>query len=561
MKNLKTSLLLPLTAVSVVQFASLTHALAGDRPLTKIGELSKGAPTNLGTKLGDMSYIKVETQRLARGKVLWINWDYLESIGFDTSKREITPAIEKAILDAFAWGVPGKGEPADAFTAEKKTFYADRYGGDMLAGNMGSGRAASAGTIQTKGIGRTALVTTIGDGHSNGVAALDEAIVESIYGEVGQRLPRGANRVIAIIDRGTTYTHNDGRVQQNALIIRQDPLRPAHYLKNLYGRGPLMGSEDARTQQAIQYFLEAFPVGKELAGAPKSEKVRAAVLKYADTIADVYAAAFARKIYHGATSISNIEVDGRFIDYGTMTTVPDYGRIQRISGADHNGVTTELKSILMLEFLGNLRDHMPKAMGKRLPTNEEMVARFETQYEKSMIREFLSLTGLNDVNVRKVESTKEGALLGKLLEKIAVYGSREVMAGEETAYLTKFNVNRILVKLAKATDLDPVALEGLLQAEIPEAKDREILRELARTYSTVLRSVKNLDRAELISNAIVRNAEHKEGYAWDVWREARKTVAEYAQQPSRKLIADHLDGIIAKMKTPVRQIRSCLKAF
>lgn len=561
MKNHVSSIALSLAVIAAVTSTSFSPAFAGDRPLTEIGELSKGAPKNLGTKLGDLSYVKVETQKLARGRVLWVNWSYLESMGFDTSKREITPEIEKAIIDAFGWAVPGAGEPADAFTSEKKTFYADRYGGDMLAGNMGSGRAASAGIIQTKGIGRTALVTTIGDGHSNGVAALDEAIVETIYGEVGQRLPRGANRVIAIIDRGTTYTHKDGRVQQNALIVRQDPLRPAHYLKNLYGRGPLMESEDARTQQSIKYILEAFPPPAGVKRASKAEQVRASILKYADSIAEVYAAAFARRIYHGATSISNIEVDGRFIDYGTMTTVPDYGKIQRITGADPNGVTDEYKSILMLEFLGNLRDHMPKAMGRLLPTNEEMVARFDAQYEKSMIREFLLLTGLSEKEVSRIEATDEGRKLGKLLEKTAVFGAKELLVGDETPKLTKFNVNRILIKLASAKDLDVVALENVIKTEMPDASDLEKLRELARTYSAVMRTISKLERAEMAANATVRNADHKEGYAWEVWREARKTVEAYRKNPSRGLIANHLESVISKMNPPVRQIRSCLKAF
>lgn len=543
-----------------VTLLALVPVLAGaqSRPLTEIGTLSAGAPELMNTALGPLSYVEVPTQKLANAKVLWVNWDYLASKGFDVGSRQVTPALEKAIIDAFGYGVPGKDEPKEAFTNEKKMFYADRYGGDGLGVNLGSGRAASAGSIQIKGVGRTRLVRMAGDSHSNGTVGLGEAIREAIYGEVGQKLPFGANRVIAILDRGTTTLVPDGNHQLNTLVIREDPLRSAHYVQNLYGNGPLMESEPARVQENLKFLLKAFPVPPELARATKAEQTRGAILAYAERVAAAYATAYALKIYHGATSISNIEVSGRFIDYGTMTTLPDYGKVRMIPSNDPNGEIKEFKEILMLEFLRGLRAELTGEVAARLPTDAELTAHFEDHYKRHLHREFLALTGLSREGVYRLEGQAKARKLTDLLLALATKDSLELQSPQVRTPTTELNVNRILVALSAVAGAGLKALDAALK---PELKDAGLRRQLVTAYADVLKDARPAELAGLQGRAVALNAEHPEAFNWEVAKGNDVIVEQYRATKDRSVVANRVDTIVKKYNETSVPVRTCRGLF
>jgi uncharacterized protein YdiU (UPF0061 family) len=541
----------------VVPLLLLSAVNAFAKAPSEIPTLSAGKPALMGKMLGPKSYVKVETQRLARARVAWVNWDYLRKAGFDIKEEKITPEIEKFILDAFAWGVPAADEPKDAFTKEKKTFYADRYGGDGLAGNMGSGRAASAGEIQIKGIGKTDLVTVTAAHHSNGTADMGEALREAIYGEVGQVLPYGANRVIAVLDRGTRSVMDDGRVQTNALIVREDPLRSAHYMKNLWGRGPLMESEDARTKEVLRYLEKAMPVPENLRNASPGEQMRGAVYGYAERIAAQYAAAYALKIYHGATSTSNIEITGRFIDYGTITTVPDYGKFKILSINDAVGETNEFRDILMLEFLHNLRDHLPKQKAAGLPTDQELDDYFLKQYRLSHHREFLRLTGLSLDEVLKIEAKESTWALTDLMERGATEGGVRIQDPQETTRLTKYNMNKIMVKLASARTLNEGLLNLAIEKDLPNKNMRHAL---VKEYSRVLGQA-SFNQDALIAEAQNRNAERSEAFRWELYKSTHQQLIDYTKDNDVKKLGAAVDSVINKYRKPKMTIRSCIGVF
>ncbi len=115
--------------------------------------------------LGPTSYVSETARHLARPQLLWANQDYLQEKGFADVE-----AAKKNILKHYAIGIPGPGEPADAFTSEETTVFADRYGGTGIGDNWGSGRAAELRELaalleafQIKGIGQTSLVGNWGE--------------------------------------------------------------------------------------------------------------------------------------------------------------------------------------------------------------------------------------------------------------------------------------------------------------------------------------------------------------------------------------------------------------
>jgi len=101
--------------------------------------------------LGSESYVGFKAQRLAKPRLLWLNHDLLNKMGITATPEEL--------MDAYAYSIPQVGDPPDAFSEKFLEFFASRYGGDCLAGNLGDGRSAARGQFRVKGIARTPLAT------------------------------------------------------------------------------------------------------------------------------------------------------------------------------------------------------------------------------------------------------------------------------------------------------------------------------------------------------------------------------------------------------------------
>ncbi|WP_155290731.1 hypothetical protein [Pseudomonas chlororaphis] len=123
--------------------------------------------------------------------------------------------------------------------ADKKTFFAERYGGDGILTNGGGGRCGFDGDFQLKGIGPNQLVgvrqpDTYGNSHGNGFLSLNIAIYESIWAEIiNIALPYGAVRTVAIIDLETDFEEPD-QTHPRGLLVRIPAVRPAHFIRAIY---------------------------------------------------------------------------------------------------------------------------------------------------------------------------------------------------------------------------------------------------------------------------------------------------------------------------------------
>ena len=101
--------------------------------------------------------------RLRSGAVAWVNCRWFLERGFDLSSKGALAQVNAWLLDEFAWCVRTDKR---GFTADTKTLWADRYGSvDGMSPHGGSGRVATLGCFQGKGIGQTPLV---GEGASPG---------------------------------------------------------------------------------------------------------------------------------------------------------------------------------------------------------------------------------------------------------------------------------------------------------------------------------------------------------------------------------------------------------
>ncbi len=527
--------------------ALVSFAAFAIEPITT---LSDGPPALKGQVLPDSSYVEFNAYKLAHPKLLWINWDYLREHGIEFPAEGLTPEFESQIMDTLAYAIPNARDPPETFLSIVKKFFADRYGGGGMGVNWGSGRAASAGKIQIKGIGQTPLV---GEGqsfeHAHGRASIEESIREAIWGEVThQGLPYGGNRTIAIIDTGTSTLWADGGKQANALIIREDPLRPAHYLGVRQGSGAaLKATEPERVKTAVKW------IDKSLPGTAVGAR------EYVSRIARQYAHAFATRLFHGTTSASNFEISGRFLDFGTMTAQPGYAKIKVLSFVDPAGDITAVRSNLVRDFFTEMKS---TALGNipGTPDVDELLKAFTIQYDQALSTSFVELTGIPPHLAKAHESTREETL-GKLLHTLATIGAKEANVDKAMIVDTStYDIKKILTQLADAHTLEPAALGGAIAQSLPSEEYRN---PLTQAYSAFMKpafdiaekagiSAQNL-HTYLAENVRLRNAEVPELYRDQMMRTNVALIDEYARTGDATAIGDSIDSRIQNNR---RQFKS-----
>ncbi len=407
--------------------ASLIFGNAQAYPPTDIRSLSEGTPHLAQTHLSPQSYLPVPTQRFAKAKVIWVNWELLREMGVEMPASGMTPAFEEKILAAFAWGRPQPQDPAEAFIpGTKKTFYADGYGGIGMNGNLGSGRAASAGLVQIKGIGQTPMVYKPDDfGHSHGGASLEESIREAIWSEVlHHELPYGANRVLAILSTGTiTHTWNPID-RERALVVRIDPLRPAHYLTNDSAEGDRREWDIARVASLQNKLIDGLPAPAE---DPQTSSLAARLREFANRVAHQHATAYSKGLYHGATSPSNIGLNGEFLDFGTMTALAGFERVLLLADDMPFGDTEVFKRDLLFEIMDDFRKNLPADLRAQVPSNAEIGQHFDARYAWHLRRAMLLLTGVPAELLEPLLREPAAAALADELVRIARAGNDRVI--------------------------------------------------------------------------------------------------------------------------------------
>lgn len=149
------------------------------------------------------------------GKVIWCNFELARELGFDVPPSNLmTPQFHDQLIEALAYRVLERGEnPGERKTI---TMYGDRYGGAGVAPALGSGRAGFLpyGNLCLKGLGLTPLFKHDDPDdfeHSHGGMPMDEALAESLLGEINMNLfSQGSARILAIIDHGEFITYPEG---------------------------------------------------------------------------------------------------------------------------------------------------------------------------------------------------------------------------------------------------------------------------------------------------------------------------------------------------------------
>lgn len=322
----------------------------------------------LKKSLPDISFSSFDTFRLKGVELVWFNNDLLKKYNINGSKEE----IETFLLNEYSYVLPNYADSNRLIFNECKTFWADRYGSRHEVCNGGSARCGFDGAFQVKGIGVTPLVAqNMSKSHSHGKLFLDEAISEAIWGEIcHQHLPFGSIRTLAIIktnvQEGFSYSDNCPK-KPCALAIREFSIRPAHFERaTFFWPFPeyisLRNDDTARVKECINYLPRSFGLSDSILSSKKElfDCLKNLVLRIAKQIA--YSRV--KGIPHGSLTSSNIGIDGRFLDFGTITAVPDFGNYVIANGVgavwdDHLLITQWLKNLFVnIEKYSCLNDNL-----------------------------------------------------------------------------------------------------------------------------------------------------------------------------------------------------------
>ena len=359
------------------------------------------------------AFVRVSVRRVRDAKLVWVNWPYLRELGVVVDPGEMTIERARPLLRLCALRIPEATEPDELFCGPNVTVYADRYGGDGVGTNGGSGRAATRGELQIKGIGPTPLVDDLAPSdHRHGSLFLNEALREAVWGELNHHeLPHGATRIIAVIDLGSFITLADGRKMRRGLLVRRFPVRPAHFVTNANAR--LTVTQIRAIQRRLRPLLEQDASG-ELAQT---------LMAFASRLSRQHATMWTRRIPHGALSCSNVELSGRVLDCETQSAVPDHGPtiatpVSHYRSDSPASIHETVRALTCCVTVFGRR----RIVGD-LPDNQTLDAHLRRVHGTTVLAELIGLTGVPMFALPHGGLTETTLRLAVALHRLAFHGA------------------------------------------------------------------------------------------------------------------------------------------
>jgi len=178
-------------------------------------------------------------------------------------------------------------------------------------------------------------------------------------------------------------------------VIREDPLRIAHYILNIGAQyetipktarhnqlpppDPAAAERElTRIRKMLPYFAKALPKPPGYVSKGVYEDIEAGMFEYAERLARNRARTYSKRVVTGSDTISNIEISGALLDYGTFGTVPNRfkAKMRKVdSPLDDPSGPLEYQ---LLEAVDELKKKtLPEEWRKRLLGRDAFKARFE----------------------------------------------------------------------------------------------------------------------------------------------------------------------------------------
>lgn len=368
-------------------------------------------------------HVSVTPRRLPDARLLWLNRRAMH-IDPQWKAGQNLAQYQNHLLQQCAYAMPDEVMTIN-HSAASLTATADRYGGDGIGRNGGSGRAVFLNGYHIKGIGRTPLISPLTDkAHASGGAYLEECAREAVLSEIVEaEFPYGSVPVLAIIDTGFIQiwdTDNGPKLERRCLLVRPAFLRPAHFMRALdyIGNHHHDGMVDAQRvalmmeQACTQYGADQFSTTWVMFWKKWAEQL---------------AYGFVHRLNHGGNSESNISMDGRLLDFGGMTALPSWARITVTQGGWPAGAD--------MHYLIHAQQPAAAMLAKHLKQNwnktekwQSLTASAFAAYKKTVFCEVLRMLGLTRTHVNQLLGSELSAPITASINRLLAHYMREQFA-------------------------------------------------------------------------------------------------------------------------------------
>jgi hypothetical protein len=306
--------------------------------------------------------VPFQARQLRFASTIWINPRWFLERGININDDLVRKRVSDWLLGDFGYAIPKQDDPKDAFSPKVRTLHADRYGGSTgRSVHGGSGRVATVGCYQAKGIGVTPLAGVGANWvHSHGCASVEESVREAIFAEVADaEFPFGAVPVVAILDAGLHFSSpaqagaNSSRMRR-AIIVRPAVLRLAHveraplFVQSLTGYSNSQLDDVRRTKDVIHRWLTQDSEHCTAISVPS-------LTELARRIAEQVAFGQVHRLFNGGYFSSNLSATGALLDFGGMRALPNWANAKNLDHAVGFGDEMEIvtKVIRSLAFYFN----------------------------------------------------------------------------------------------------------------------------------------------------------------------------------------------------------------
>jgi hypothetical protein len=345
--------------------------------------------------------VPFQAQQLRNASIAWINRRWFLERGIRISDPKVERRASNWLIHEFGYSVPRQEDPPHAFTGTVRTLYADRYGnttGKSMHG--GSGRVATIGCFQAKGIGITPLA---GRGanlvHSHGCASLEEGVREAIYAEVAcAEFPHGAVPILAILDTGLHFmapsrVGRESQQERRAIIVRPAVLRLAHaerapmFIDSLTGFSNSQLEDAQRTKDVVQGWLSGIrkpqPIGSGLSDL-------STVL---NRIAEQVAFGQVHRLFNGGYFSSNLSVAGELLDFGAMRALPNWANARTLDQVVGYGEEMKIVMKVIQSLVFHFNKYRPRS--KSAIDQQVLISRCSDAYKRAFEAECLRMCALD----------------------------------------------------------------------------------------------------------------------------------------------------------------------
>jgi hypothetical protein len=454
--------------------------------------------------LGSTTYKTMPLYKLKSPIALWMDQDLLLSkkIALPSDSLQVR---EQKMLNLVGYASKVDGEIAPKYTSVWISGLVDSYGGKGLNTNLGSGRAAiiptkGEGDWQLKGSGKTMMVNehSDDDSHRSGASGIGEGVWEAAWSALlYNELPYGAYRLLGVFATNSSIPQGDDAVPR-IVAVREDPLRPAHFVINTDALVIQPEFEKKRVARAMKQLVEALPKPVGYVSRGRVEAFKAGVAEFIHRQAVQNGYIWAHSMIHGGIVPANTGLDGRTLDFGTFSAFDGYPNVTVIT---EEGFDNNIKS----DLLKNIRDSwvqtLPANLLAVLPSEQEMFDSYERDFQNTRRVEMLRLAGAFTELTTELQRSGEGDELARVLIQIAEAGNERQINiwNEENPYgKGTYKLGKTLVALAAMPVSSLSANQPELLTLLP---DQVLLQRLVRAYKKTFTVQRKLALEHGISNS------------------------------------------------------------